>query len=85
LDVADNTTLNTLIVFPNPSSGNFNISGLTDQSSIEIYDISGKLIFGAETRDNNFNIDLSDRAKGIYFCKEKMKNGAIRTNKIIVD
>lgn len=59
---------NGIIIYPNPSSGNFEISGLDTGAKFELYDLSGKLKFeGTYSGSTSF-----DRlAKGIYHLRIK--------------
>lgn len=57
-------------VFPNPSSGIFNITGTGDlQSSFEVYDLKGIAIFSGVISGNNNFLDLTTFGKGVYFLK----------------
>lgn len=73
-----------LTVSPNPSTGNFSFNGLKAECTIGIYDVSGKVILQEEVTDINYNFDLSDQAKGMYFYKVSMKNGESRSGKMIL-
>ena len=85
LSIEENISSNSINVSPNPSSGNFNFSGLTDETTIDIYDISGEIISEAKTVNNKYSVDLSSQAKGIYFYRISMKNGESRNGKIILN
>ncbi len=72
-------------VFPNPSSGVFNIK-LKSISNLkfDIYDITGKVVMSKlNVLENNFKLDLSNYAKGIYFMKIQTDLGSI-TKKLVV-
>ena len=76
--------INNLTIYPNPSSGIFNI--MTQNSTIEgieIYDVLGKQIdFNINNQDNtNLVLDLSNASTGIYFVKIKSNNQVV-TKKI---
>jgi hypothetical protein len=72
-----------LRVQPNPSNGKFNITynGMTD-GRVQIFDLTGKLIFDAEA--NNNVIDISTQPKGMYYLVLKSTNSKVATQKIIV-
>jgi hypothetical protein len=53
--------------FPNPVRNNLNISNLTINYSISIFDISGKKIIEKQADQNSVVIDFSDFEEGIYF------------------
>ncbi len=68
-------------VFPNPSSGLFNISlgtmllGLVD---VQITDALGQLVDHSEYLDiESFMVNLDDFKKGIYLCRIKHENNGV--------
>ncbi len=73
------TAKNTIILYPNPSTGIINIDGRTILQ-VEIYNTSGVLI---KSTTNN-KIDISKQAKGVYLVKIVTKKGTI-TKKIIIE
>jgi hypothetical protein len=60
-------------VYPNPSSGNFKIILPIEKESfdLQITDINGKVILHKAINSEETEIDLSDKAKGIYFLEIK--------------
>ena len=76
-------------IFPNPNKGEFNIKLKTamDDYSIQIYDITGRVIFEKDYIQNQNleqSISINNSLLGIYFVSIK-SNGAILTKKIIVE
>jgi len=65
----------TFKVYPNPSTGIFNLkTDSVQQLSISVIDITGKEIFNQQNvniQDNNYKIDLSDYSSGIYVLNIK--------------
>jgi hypothetical protein len=73
-------------VFPNPSSGQFNLqlkNGLSN-SAVCIYDILGNCILSKPLESYNEVIDLSGKAKGMYLI-EVSENNSKHTSKLIVN
>ncbi len=67
-----NIDQNYLSVYPNPSSGIFQLTVDNIQSSYgetEIYNVSGEKVYTASNIKQQMQIDLSALAKGIYFIK----------------
>ena len=63
---------NMISVYPNPTSGKFNIQfNETQVQKITVYDAIGKVIIenNVEANTSNLNLDLSDIKSGIYFIK----------------
>lgn len=77
-----------IIVCPNPTSGNFEIlfRAATEEMIIEIYTITGKLIFRKEVSDHAGRSiiisELQSREQGVYFLRLK-KGLGVSVRKII--
>jgi hypothetical protein len=60
-------------VYPNPSSGTFNLSASVDmgyESDVTIYDFAGQLVYTGKLIGNEVNvIDLSAQEKGTYIMQ----------------
>jgi len=55
-------------IYPNPSYGKVNISGLVNGARINITDVKGQLILTSEAENSELLIlDLTDRNAGVYF------------------
>ncbi|WP_317899397.1 glycine-rich protein [Aurantibacillus circumpalustris] len=59
-------------VYPNPNNGLFTVeSKQISSGTIEIMDLSGKIIFTETVRGNTTQVNMGDYAAGIYFVKVK--------------
>lgn len=58
-------------VYPNPSSGVFTVTNDSKISTIEISDVSGRLVLSKNVNAVTTDFDLTEHAKGIYFVKVK--------------
>ena len=76
--------LNSLSISPNPSRGQFNFSGLEGENTIEIYDLTGRLISKVLSTESSYNLDLSAKEKGVYFYKVIDAKQNMRSGKIIL-
>lgn len=61
---ADRWSENTVNVYPNPTNGFINISGLTEESHLTLTDLAGKTLLSTTITESNIN--LSAYSKGIY-------------------
>ena len=78
-----NTTDN-VIVYPNPSSGNFTIeTNTTDKQNLNLYDVNGKLVL-SQTIQGTTNINTSILAQGIYNLNVTNKEGIVNKRLVIV-
>jgi len=78
---------NDIYVYPNPTENKVTIDLQTSEIkniNIELFDLSGKMVFMKFYRTNIINLDLNDFESGTYILKLKDENGNIvRTEKII--
>ncbi|MGZ4072672.1 MAG: beta strand repeat-containing protein, partial [Bacteroidia bacterium] len=82
----------TTTLYPNPTSGNFNIqynSEIDSKLIIEMYDVEGKIVFNRTeavvTGQNSFNYNEEEVKKGIYFIRILDENNNIsETKKLLV-
>ncbi len=76
------------VVFPNPSTGIFNIKTKSVNSfNINVYDVTGKNILqqnNVKTNNNNYALDISEYASGVYFLNISTDTSRI-TKKIILN
>lgn len=88
-DVTASETLSTnnfakkddLLVYPNPSTGVFKIS-LQEDSSIEIYNLLGKVVYSNKVNAGESTIDISSLQLGLYLLEVKSNKG-VAVKKII--
>jgi aminopeptidase N len=71
-------------VTPNPNNGSFEINSSKDlKGTIEIFDVTGKLVYNGEAKQNN-KINIISQAAGVYSVVIKDEKGVlIRTTKIV--
>jgi len=60
-------SLDEINVYPNPSSGVFNIDTKNQINSIKIYNAIGEIVYSNKELDPERPINISDYGKGIYF------------------
>lgn len=72
-----------ILIYPNPSKGVFSITGNTIET-IEIINITGRIVKEIVPQHSNSKVDLSLQLKGVYFVKIKSKTGTV-TRKLIID
>ncbi len=80
-DYKENSTKN---IYPNPTDDIINIEiGNINNATIEIYNISGRLVFSKELDSRIEKIDISGLSEGLFFVKVRQKNN-ISIEKLIV-
>jgi hypothetical protein len=69
-------------IYPNPTKGTIYVPEYDSRTSIQLYDLSGKLVF--YQNEINFNqLDLSPFESGIYFLKMSNEKGSGITRVVI--
>ena len=69
-------------IYPNPTSSIVNISGDFNIKSIQLFDVQGRLLQTSLSNDTNTTLDLTQKAKGMYFIKVISEAG-IKVEKLI--
>ena len=57
---------------------------MNKKTIVTVFNSVGELVYTEETEKNNFIIDLSNEAKGIYFAEVKTDKGSV-TKKIVLE
>ncbi len=90
IELEDESAELEFVVYPNPTRGDVNIkiSGLTNLSSIHLYDISGKSLYNetineGQTQSFSKKINLSNYTSGIYLL-QLVDDHRVITKKIIL-
>ncbi len=78
-----NPLQNAISVFPNPTNGKFIIYNESAIYRAEIIDIKGEKIMDLKISSPNTEIDLSNKAPGIYFVKILDREGNTKVIKLI--
>ncbi len=68
-----------LTVYPNPGSGVFNVSSGSILESVEVMDLSGKLVYSGQPKDRKFCFTLSAES-GIYLMRITTNSGVYVRN-----
>jgi hypothetical protein len=69
-------------IFPDPTAGSIELTGIEDVSSVFVYNILGRIIIEKENITGAFKIDLSNELSGIYIIKIMNQKGAF-TQRVI--
>lgn len=79
------STLNAISVYPNPTNGilTINLAHVqADVQSVELRDVTGRIIASTQPINGNVVFDLSNETAGIYFVTVKTTSGTV-TRKIV--
>jgi peptidyl-prolyl cis-trans isomerase B (cyclophilin B) len=72
------------LIYPNPSNGKFTFSDIEKGSYIEVFDISGKLIYETTTKETSTLIDLEGKEKGVYTYRITNPKQEVRLGKLLI-
>ncbi len=68
-------TTSTINVYPNPNQGSFTIDTYnTSEKTIEIVDVTGRVVLFEKATDESIKINISDLANGLYQVRIKSEN-----------
>ncbi len=78
---------NHMKIYPNPSSGIFTISSSLVIKNIEVFDVTGKLVYIQQNNNKQTitSLDLSQLNNGIYFIHAQTENCGISKSKVVVN
>jgi hypothetical protein len=70
-ELSNLSEMSTLLVFPNPNNGQFNVqlNGYSGAINLVVYDLMGKEVFSESMNESVKKVNISDQPKGIYFVK----------------
>ncbi|MGV3461229.1 MAG: T9SS type A sorting domain-containing protein [Flavobacterium sp.] len=78
-DFAKDTSVS---IYPNPAITSVNIKASTEITSVQLYDVQGRLLQAVPITSNEAVLDVSGRASGIYFVKVMTDKG-IKVEKLM--
>ena len=69
-------------IYPNPVKNTLNISAKENITSIQVFDVQGRLLQTQLTNNTSAIVDLSQKSNGFYLAKIRTENG-VKTEKIL--
>ena len=70
-------------VYPNPAKNMIHFVN-ENMKNIRITDVAGKLMFtDVNVRNSNYQVNISEYSKGIYFYQIELNDGSISTGKFV--
>jgi hypothetical protein len=80
----DTHTHSNILLYPNPANDVVTIDNIPDNSIINIYDITGKLVYTSQT-DTQTVINIADFANGIYLVQLVSNNQQQTVKKLVIN
>ncbi|MBP5205256.1 MAG: agmatine deiminase family protein [Bacteroidales bacterium] len=81
--VEDVATSNAIAIYPNPCSRYFVVNCPKTAQSIEVFDITGSLVFSTRNCEDRVVVGTSDWKSGIYLVKIVDKSGNVHNRKVV--
>jgi hypothetical protein len=72
-----------ITVYPNPATSNFNLNGVLENTSVTIYDMSGRMVLRTNYQPGE-SIDVTGWNKGLYLLNIETVEGMM-SRKVLVD
>ena len=70
-----NSSSSQVSVYPNPNSGVFTVELVNGvNKTIEVMDVTGRVVLSNTTTNNTTNVNISTLANGVYYVKVKSEN-----------
>lgn len=80
----DENSMSLISVYPNPSNGLINITGLDpyNTSSARLYNAAGKIVMNITIESETQRVDLSNLPEGMYLIRIQMNDGTLHTHTV---
>ncbi len=75
---------NSLLLIPNPAKDILQVETAENNMAINIYNVSGKLVYQAIMTGNSLNIDVSGLKSGVYIIHGISPSGSVITERLVV-
>lgn len=72
-------------LYPNPATSSFTVSGLATNNSIELIDMTGKVVATKNATQGEIKIEVNNFNKGVYFVQIKENGVILATKKLIIN
>jgi len=74
-----------ITVYPNPTTGMVYFSGAPSGCTLQVYNVLGEVISSSIIDRDNYSINLTGKAKGIYFYRITGADNGVQQGKVVVE
>ena len=85
IGVKENSPSYLSTISPNPSKGEYTFEGLSEKYNIDIFDVTGRIIYSNYIDQNNNTVNLTGKYPGVYIYKILNKENVIKQGKLILE
>ena len=71
-------------LYPNPNTGQFTISGLTQGMQVDVFDYTGRRVSSLTAAELTMHLNIAEQPNGIYLIRISDKDGNIVAQKKVV-
>jgi Leucine-rich repeat (LRR) protein len=82
LGTKDHQVDKSVALYPNPTKGNVNINCDNTIKRVELFDVQGRILQTKIESNNSTQLDISNKANGLYFIRITTENG-VKVEKLI--
>ncbi len=82
--IAQSAVADNIVVFPNPTTGQVSINGLTIGTTLELYNDIGMLVKTTTVNSETMLLNIADLSNGVYMMRVIYKDGASVIQKKII-
>lgn len=82
--ISENSFDNSILVYPNPSSGQFTVYGLRSAVELCVYDVFGNKVLDKTVNRKQETVNMSGANSGIYFYQLKSSGEIISAGKLVI-
>lgn len=84
--ITDEGNLNEINIYPNPATNSFTLTfDEINNSSIQIFNLSGQVIYSNKMNSKTLEIDTQKWNPGIYFLQLRTSDGKFTTKKLVIE
>ena len=85
IGVKENSPSYLSTISPNPSKGEYTFEGFSEKYTIDIFDVTGRIIYSNYIDQNNNKVNLTGKYPGVYIYKILNKENVIKQGKLILE
>jgi len=74
---------NSIAIAPNPVRDYLSIQNISLNSTVNVYDMVGKLVYSVKASDAHLHLDMRQLLSGLYLIKVKDTQGATQSFKVV--
>jgi cyclophilin family peptidyl-prolyl cis-trans isomerase len=83
--IVENSTQSEVVIYPNPSSGQFTFADMEVGNTIEVFDLAGRVVYTQTANNAICTVNLSTFNAGVYFYSIRKDNERVQQGKLVIE